>query len=311
MGSSRWTDLLDPTEEELRKELPGDFQADDLIELLREPTAEAENIRPTLRPRGSYVFGVLLVAVAVPEEDRVFYQEIDLVVTHGRILTVRKTPPGEEPFDSSGIREVCDRRAEDLPPGVVAYHLVDEVSERFLDLLDDVDAEIDELEEEIDRWPAEQTRRRLSELRHDLLHIRQTLAPTRDAVRAVVDGRVDIEGRALFTREVFPPEVERQFASAYDKLLRAAESLELSRDLLAAARDYHQSKIANDQNEVMKTLTAIASILLVPTFIVGVYGQNFDHMPELHWHLGYLFSWGVIGLTTVLQVVYFRRKGWL
>jgi len=309
--ASRWIDLLDPAEEELRKELPDNFQADDLIELGRAATVGADNVRPTLRPRGSYVFGVLLVAVAVPEEDRVFYQEVDLVVTHARILTVRKTPPGEQPFDPQRVREICDLRGEELAPGVVAYYLVDEVAERYLDLLDALDEEIDELEEEIDEWPPQQTRERLSELRHDLLHIRQTLAPTRDAVRAVVDGRVDIEGRALFTREVFPPEVERQFASAYDKLLRAAEALELSRDLLAAARDYQQSKIANDQNEVMKTLTAVASILLFPTFIVGVYGQNFDHMPELQWYLGYLFSWGVIVVGTVLQVVYFRRKGWI
>jgi magnesium transporter len=61
----------------------------------------------------------------------------------------------------------------------------------------------------------------------------------------------------------------------------------------------------------MKVLTAIASIILFPTFLVGVYGQNFDHMPELHWRLGYLFSWGVIVAVTVLQIVYFRRKRWL
>ena len=66
MGSTRWTDLLDPTEEELRQELPGDFQGDDLAEILRAPTPDAKGVRPTLRPRGAYVFGVLLLAVAVP-----------------------------------------------------------------------------------------------------------------------------------------------------------------------------------------------------------------------------------------------------
>jgi magnesium transporter len=85
----------------------------------------------------------------------------------------------------------------------------------------------------------------------------------------------------------------------------------LSRDLLAAVRDYHQSKVANDQNEVVKRLTAIASLLLFPTFWVGVYGQNFDDMPELHWRLGYLFSWAVIAVVTVAQLVLFRRKRWL
>src|SRR5213078_5218302 len=111
---------------------------------------------------------------------------------------------------------------------------------------------------------------------------------------------------ALDDVDVFPREVDLHFADAYDKLLRASDGLEISRDLVAGARDYFQSKIANDQNEVMKRLTAIASILLVPTFIVGLYGQNFlHHFPELHWRYGYLWSWALIISTTIVQFVWF------
>jgi magnesium transporter len=76
-------------------------------------------------------------------------------------------------------------------------------------------------------------------------------------------------------------------------------------------RDYHQSKIANDQNEVMKVLTVVAALVLFPTFVVGVYGQNFIHMPELHWRFGYAYSWGIIVVSTVLQLWFFRRKKWI
>ncbi len=76
-------------------------------------------------------------------------------------------------------------------------------------------------------------------------------------------------------------------------------------------RDYHQSKIANDQNEVMKRLTVIAALILLPTFIVGLYGQNFIHMPELRWRYGYAYSWGLIIVTTIVQLWFFRRKRWL
>ena len=76
-------------------------------------------------------------------------------------------------------------------------------------------------------------------------------------------------------------------------------------------RDYFQAKIANDQNEVTKRLTAIASLLLVPTFIVGLYGQNFRHIPELAWGFGYWWSWLLIILTTVAQLLFFRRKRWI
>jgi len=111
--------------------------------------------------------------------------------------------------------------------------------------------------------------------------------------------------------ELFPREVDLHFAEAYDKLLRAADGLDLSRDLVAGVRDYAQAKIANDQNEVMKRLTVIASLLLVPTFIVGLYGQNFHHIPELGWSFGYWWSWGWIIGTTVAQLAFFRWKRWL
>jgi len=311
LAGTAWTDLLDPQEEELRRHLPDDVRADALKELLRPADPDGENLRPSIKSHGGYVLGLLVVAVAVPEEDRVFYQEVDFVVTRDRIVTVRKTPPGEQPFDPARVREVCDLKHDDLGPGTIAYYLVDEVAERYLDLLDDIDDEIDELEEQTDTWPAEKIRRRISGLRHDLLHIRKTLAPTRDAVREIVDGRVDVEGRTPFSREAFPREVERLFAASYDKLLRATESIEYARDLIAAVRDYQQARVSIDQNEVMKKLTAIASIILVPTLIVGNYGQNFDHMPELHWRLGYAFSWALIVISTIVQVVYFRRNKWI
>ena len=132
------------------------------------------------------------------------------------------------------------------------------------------------------------------------------LAPTRDASRAILDDRVELEPETLFPRET-----ELHFADTYDKFLRATDGLDLSRDLLAGVRDYLQAEISIDQNEVTKKLTVIASVLLAPTFIVGLYGQNFIHMPELRWEYGYLYSWGIILIVTALQLLYFRRKRWI
>jgi magnesium transporter len=303
-----WTDLLDPDEAQVRAAAPVHLGPQIARELARPADPEGAT-RPTLLSAGNYIFGILLVPLFDRDRDVLVYQEIDLVITRDSIVTVRKTPPGYPPFDLSGVRESCEAHGH-VHPGMVAFHLVDEVAERYLDLLDDVDDEIDELEEHVDDWTPERVRVQLSELRHDLLHIRRTLSPTRDAVRRVVDGRVDI-AQGQVQREVFPDDVERAFSGVLDKLLRSSESLEFSRDLLGAVRDYQQNKVANDQNEVTKRLTAIAAILLFPTFVVGVYGQNFDHMPELHWRLGYAYSWAVIVVVTIAQVVYFRRKRWL
>jgi magnesium transporter len=128
----------------------------------------------------------------------------------------------------------------------------------------------------------------------------------RDAVRRVIDGTVEVEQGP----EVFPHDVEVALNAAYDKFLRASDGLDLARDLLAGVRDYSQAKIANDQNEVMKRLTVIASLLLLPTFIVGLYGQNFKDIPELHWGFGYGYVWALIVVTTLLQLWWFRRKNW-
>jgi magnesium transporter len=312
VASTAWSDLLDPDAEQLRSQVPVDLRADALRDLTRQADPSGRNPRPSIRSHGNYVIGLLLVAVAVPEEDRVFYQEVDFVLSPERIVTIRKTPPGQPPFDPSGVRQLCDAHHDDLPPAMIARYLVDEVAEGYLDLIDAVDDEIDELEEHVDDWPPERTRKRISDLRHDILHIRKTLSPTRDSVRQIVDSRVDAEGRSQFSREIFSREAELQFATTYDKLLRATDGIEYARELLAAVRDYQQARVAIDQNEIVRKLTVIASLILVPTFIVGLYGQNFiKSMPELRWSFGYWWSWGLIVASTIAQLIYFRRKRWI
>jgi magnesium transporter len=298
-----WTDLLDPDRAELAARVPHVLHPTALEQLLA-PTRHDDEPRPSIESHGDYVFGVFLVAVSAPEEDSVYYQEVDVVLTRETVITVRKTPPGRDAYDTALVHEACVASGAHTP-GLIAYHLVDDVAERYLDLIDAIDEEIEELEDNVDVWPSDRVRARIGGLRHDLLHIRRTLAPTRDALRKVVDNRVDLE------EELFDRDVEIAFGNAYDKLLRATEGLELARDLIAGVRDFHQSKIANDQNEVMKRLTAIASLLLLPTFIVGLYGQNFHNMPELGWGFGYWWSWGLIVVTTFLQLWFFRRKRWL
>jgi magnesium transporter len=306
---AEWIDLIDPTEEQVREAFPHELEQS-VLEALTTPTDPDGRTRPKLRGHGGYVFGVLLLCVLDAERDQLSYQEIDLLLSREKIVTVRKTPPDGRPlFDLRNVQEVCSSR-EHVPPGMVAYHLVDEVAEGYIDLADGIDDEIDELEEHIEDWSRDRLQGRISQIRHDLLHIRRTLAPTRDAVRGVVDGRIDIDA-GLLRREVFPEEIERAFGRVLDKLTRATESLEFARDLLAGVRDYHATQIATDQNEVTKRLAAMASLLLFPTFIVGVYGQNFDHMPELHWRFGYAYSWGLIAVITLAQVVFFRKRNWL
>jgi magnesium transporter len=301
--AATWIDLLDPTIDELRAKAPRELEETAMQRLLAPPEHEDEP-RPTLQGHGDYVFGTFLIAVAMRKQDTLYYQEIDIVLTHDTLLTVRKTPPAGRPACDADI--VRKSVKPDDSAGMMAYRLLDEIAERYLTLVDDIDEEIDELEDLVETQPAGRTRARISSLRHDLLHVRRTLTPMRDSVRRVIDNTVEVEDGV----EVFPHDVEVAFNAAYDKFLRASDGLDLARDLLAGVRDYSQAKIANDQNEVMKRLTVIASLLLLPTFIVGLYGQNFIDIPELRWHFGYAYVWGVIVGTTLFQLWWFRRKRW-
>jgi magnesium transporter len=297
-----WIDLVDPAPAELRDALPEHVHAT-ALEALLAPHEHDDEPRPRIESHGDYVLGILLLPVEVPADDRLYYQEIDFVATMRELVTVSKTPPGETPFDPAPAKEAC-RSHEDV--GMYVYHLIDEVAEKYLDVIDALDDEIDELEDLVATTAPGQIGRRIRGLRHDILRIRRTLSPTRDAVRKVVDNRIELD-----RGELFPREVEIAFGSAFDKLLRASEGLDAARDSLAGIRDYLQGKIANDQNEVTKRLTVIASLLLLPTFIVGLYGQNFRHIPELGWPWGYWWAWAWIIGTTIAQLAFFRWRKWI
>ena len=302
MAAAAWIDLLDPSPNEVRDKAPADIPPA-FADLLTRSSDGGPAPRPRLLGFENDVLGVLLVPVIDDEKGRVYYQEIDLMITETSLLTVRKTPHGGEPFDP---RETRAAVTESDSTGMIAYRLADEVAEAYLDLIDGLDEEIDELEGHIDHWDPARVRSGIADIRRDLLHIRRTLGPTRDAIHRVVANRVEVERGEIFDRRI-----ELAFGTVYDKLLRASEGLDFARDMLGGVRDYAVAKIASDQNETTKRLTALATIVLVPTFIVGLYGQNFRHIPELDWRLGYAWSWALIVVSTVLQIVYYRRKGWL
>ena len=269
------------------------------------PPATTTSRGPRLEAHGDYVFGVLVLPT-IDDDGDVTRHEIDVVVTLDRIVTVRKTPPGQTAVRPRPISS-RPRTATTRRPGMSLYLLVDEIAERFLTVVDRFDDDIDELEDNVGEWPSQQVREHISHIRHEILEVRRVLTPSRDAARAVLDDRVELDGDVT----LFPREIELHFADAYDKLLRATDGLDLARDLLAGVRDFHQAQVANDQNEVMKRLTVVASVLLLPTFIVGLYGQNLRGVPEFRWAHGYLFSWVLIIVTTIAQLVYFRRKKWI
>lgn len=298
--STRWIDLLDPTHEELMAALPSGVDPD-VLETLTAPSGN-EHTRPLLESHGAYVLGVFLDGQPLPDDDRTVYREVDVVATPDLVVTVRKTPEAGTPWDPAPLELAAARR---VSVGELLFRLVDDVAASFLDVVVALDAQIDELEDHIDDWPSELVRRRIGGLRHDLLHARRTVGAMRGAVRRIVDKRLDIGDERLF-----PETVERMVANTYETLIGAGEELEVARDLLSSVRDYHQSVITEKQNDIIKTLTVIASLVLVPTLIVGFYGQNFASVfEEDYWSLA--ASLGLILASTVAQLAVFRWRRWI
>jgi Mg2+ and Co2+ transporter CorA len=218
------------------------------------------------------------------------------------VVTVRKTPDGGEPWATEPL-EIATAGGASV--GELLFRLIDDVAASFLDVAVAVDSAIDELEDHIDDWPSHMVRRRISVLRHDLLHARSTVGAMRGAVRRIVDKRLDIGHERLF-----PEPIERMVANTYETLVGAGEELEVARDLLSSVRDYHQSVIAEKQNDIIRTLTVIASLVFLPTLIVGFYGQNFaPAFDEDYWTLA--FSTGLILASTVVQLALFRWRRWI
>ncbi len=304
-GAVVWIDLVDPDRATIEAAIGRTLHARALDQLLA-PHRHRDDPRPTLEGHDDYVFGVFLVPELL-DDATVLYREVDVVAAQDVVLTVRKAANEHGPFDCAAALEL-HREGHVQSPGMVVYHLADDVAEGYLELTDRLNERIDALEDHVDDWEGARVRDELSALRHDILHIRRTLSPTRDAVRRVFDDRVDARVGDL---ELFDHSTELHFADAYEKLMRASEALDLSRDLVAGVRDYYQAKVANDQNEVMKRLTIVASLLLPASLIVGFYGMNVHGVPEYHWSFGYEYVLALIVLLTAAQLLWFRRKRWI
>ncbi|MCY9021242.1 magnesium and cobalt transport protein CorA, partial [Priestia megaterium] len=127
-----------------------------------------------------------------------------------------------------------------------------------------------------------------------------TILPMRDLLYRIINSE----------RLHIPAEQKAYFNDIYDHLIKLTSMVEANRDMTSDMRDNYLSLNANRMNSIMMTLTIISSIFIPLTFVVGLYGMNFDHMPELHWHYGYYIVLGIMGLMTIGMILWFKRKGW-
>ena len=181
------------------------------------------------------------------------------------------------------------------------YALLDCIVDEYITLLDHLEDRIEVLESEILSNSTPSVRNEIYRLKQQLMHVRRAVLPMRDVV-----GRFTRE-----TGEIVDPANQVYIRDLYDHTVRVIETVENQRDMLNNLDDLYNSEQSNRANHIMKVLTIVSAIFIPLTFIVGVYGTNFDILPELHYPHAYTAMWIVMILIAIVQLIYFRWKRWL
>ena len=292
-GRFVWVALRDPAPEEL-DEMRVAF---DLHELAVED-AQHGHQRPKVEEYGRCLFAVMHTIELAGDE--LLVGEIDVFVGRDYVVSVRKH--AQQGFAT--VRQRCEREPELLKegPGYVLYALMDTVVDRYFPVIDALEEELEKIEERIFHGqPARENVEALYTLKGKLMVVRHAVAPLHEAAGKLYGGRV--------------PEVvintQEYFRDIYDHLFRINQTIDSLREMLTTAISVNLSLITVDESEIVKRLASYGALVAVPTMIAGIYGMNFEWMPELHWVLGYPFALAAMVLTDAYLFYRFRKAGWL
>jgi magnesium transporter len=292
-GAFVWLGVREPSAEEF-EEIAREF---DLHELAVEDAVKAHQ-RPKVEVYGDTLFVVVKTARYVDSEEVIEIGEVMLFVNPRFIVTVRH---GEG--DLSAVRERIERRPELLRhgPGMALYAILDHVVDGYEVAAQGVDVDIQEVERQVFSDDGTNPVERIYKLEREVLDFHAAVAPLADAVDEIARGHF----------EVVPDELHEYFRDVHDHLRRASGRIAGFRELLGSALHANLTQVSVRQNEDMRKISAWVAILAVPTMIAGIYGMNFDEMPELHWRFGYPFVLVLIAVVCLLLYRRFRRSGWL
>lgn len=255
---------------------------------------------PKIEDYEDYVF-LTMKSLAIKRRDGSFIPEqVSLVLGKGYVLAFQELP---SPIFLSVEKRLNNAQGRGRKRGsdYLFYMLVDVIVDHYYQVVDDMNTQLDDIEEEILTHPKDEILGRLQSLRKDLVFLRRIMIPMRDAI-----GNLQKTGAHLVQ-----PDTIQFFTDTWDHLNHIINEVESARELIPGLLDLYMSTVSNSMNEVMKVLTIVATIFIPLTFIAGVYGMNFDHMPELHWRYGYASIWGIMLIVMGGMIYYFRRKKWL
>jgi magnesium transporter len=292
-GSFAWIGLFKPTEDELdsvRREFG-------LHELAVEDAHKGHQ-RPKLEVYGDSIFVVLKPAHYDDDREAVETGEIQLFLGDGFVITIR-----HDDMQLHDVRLKLEQRPDLLRcgPGAVLHAVTDKVVDNYMPVLAALDLDIRQVEADVFSPARTNPAERIYKLKREVLELHAAVAPLEDPLDRLARGDLP-----LVTKELEP-----YFEDVRDHVVKATRTIESFRELLTSVLAANLTQISVHQNDDVRKISAWAAIIAVPTLITGVYGMNFEHMPELSWRIGYPLALSLMAAVCLFLYRTFRRAGWL
>lgn len=254
---------------------------------------------PKVDDFGDYIFLIAHALKPASNLESLTTQELNLFIGQNFLVTCYRDEV-MPPVDFIWNRLDRDNRLHVGGPDFLAHAILDSLVDDYMPILDEMDEEIEWLEDQVLATPDPKTLERIINLKHTVMSLRRIISPQRELMNRL-------------TRDEFP-QIDRQsriyFRDIYDHLVRIQDLCESIRDIVSGALDIYLNSTSLRLNTIMKALTIVSTIFLPLTFIAGVYGMNFQHMPELTWKWGYPLVWLVFVVIVVGMVWYIRKNRW-
>jgi magnesium transporter len=289
-----WIGLHEPSEEEFDS-VAREFA---LHELAVEDAIKAQQ-RPKLEVYGDSLFIVLRPVRYRDEEEMVEVGQIMLFLGQDFVVTVRHGDIGR----LDGVRRDLESRPElaRCGPAAVLHAIVDRVVDDYLPVADELDRDIQQVETQVFSETERQPTERIYKLKSEVLDFHRATAPLAEPLRALAQGRYP----------QVPESLRSYFRDVHDHLLRVDEQVDGFREALTAVLQANLAQVTVRQNEDTRRISAWVAIIAVPTAVAGIYGMNFEYMPELKWTFGYPLVLAVIVVICIGLYARFKRAGWL
>ena len=256
--------------------------------------------RPKAEDLGDYIYVVLKMLYPEGDNDEIAEEQISLILGPTYVLSFQEK--AEDVFNPLRERIRNNRgRIRRMGADYLAYTLLDTVIDNYFVVLERLGDRIELLEDELVAHPDPATLHIIHDLKREMVLLRRSVWPLREVISSLERAESPLirDSTGIYLRDV------------YDHTIQVIDTVETFRDLLSGMLDIYLSSISNRMNEVMKVLTIIATIFIPLTLVAGIYGMNFEYMPELGWHWGYPSVWVVMLVIGAFMVAYFRRKRWL